>query len=95
MLFRRVEADLRRYPENTHQVQTGMYDESVPVEVSGLVESTQEIMSERKALEARLGESEKDNVDAIIDILRVGTSASGARSRGSQALSLDVINVIR
>ena len=62
------------------------YDASVPVEVSELVELTQEIMSERKALDVSLGESEQDNADAILDILRVGTSAGGARAKAVIAM---------
>jgi serine/threonine-protein kinase HipA len=62
------------------------YDESVPVEVSDLVELTQEIMKERKALDVSLGASEQDNADAILDILRVGTSAGGARAKAVIAM---------
>ena len=62
------------------------YDASVPVEVSELVELTQEIMRERKMLEVSLGESEQDNADAILDILRVGTSAGGARAKAVIAM---------
>ena len=64
----------------------GKYDASVPVEVSELVELTQEIMRERKALDISLGESERDNADAILDILRVGTSAGGARAKAVIAM---------
>lgn len=62
------------------------YDASVPVEVSELVELTQEIMRERKALDVSLGASEQDNADAILDILRVGTSAGGARAKAVIAM---------
>ena len=57
------------------------YDSSVPVEVAELVELAQKIMHERKALDVSIGESEKDNADAILDILRVDTSAGGARPK--------------
>lgn len=69
------------------------YDASVPVEISSLVGLAQNIMHERKALDARLGESEKDNADAILDILRVGTSAGGARAKAVIAMD-DKGNVI-
>ena len=62
------------------------YDASVPVEVAKLVELAQEIMSERSALDVRLGKSEKDHADAIMDILRVGTSAGGARPKAVIAM---------
>jgi serine/threonine-protein kinase HipA len=62
------------------------YDTSVPVEISQLVELAQQVMSERTALDANLGSSEKDNADAIMDILRVGTSAGGARPKAVIAM---------
>ena len=62
------------------------YDTSVPVEVSELVMLAQEIMCERKVLDVSLSESEKQNADAILDILRVGTSAGGARPKAVIAL---------
>lgn len=65
----------------------GKYDASVSVEVSELVELVQEIMNERKALDAQLGETEHDNADAILDILRVGTSAGGARPKAVIAMN--------
>ena len=62
------------------------YDESVPVEVSELVGLAQAVMNERNALEANIGQSEQDNADAIMDILRVGTSAGGARPKAVIAM---------
>lgn len=64
----------------------GKYDKPVPVELSGLVELAQEIMSERKMLSGNLGRSEKENTEAIMDILRVGTSAGGARPKAVIAM---------
>ena len=69
------------------------YDSSVPVEVSELVELAQKIMHERKNLEVSLGESEKENADAIMDILRVGTSAGGARPKAVVAMD-DKANIM-
>ena len=63
------------------------YDDSVSVEVSKLVELAQEIMSEHKGLDVRLGGTESDNADAIMDILRVGTSAGGARPKAVIAMN--------
>ena len=63
------------------------YDASVSVEVSELVELAQEIMNERKALNVQLGSAEDNNADAILDILRVGTSAGGARPKAVIAMN--------
>jgi len=62
------------------------YDASVPVEISDLVNLAQHIMQERKTLDVTLGDSEKENADAIMDILRVGTSAGGARPKAVIAM---------
>ena len=64
----------------------GNLDVSVPVELSELVGLAQEIMQERKGLEVNLGENERDNADAVLDILRVGTSAGGARPKAVIAM---------
>ena len=63
------------------------YDDSVSVEVAELVEMAQAVMAQRTALDVRLGESEQDNADAIFDILRVGTSAGGARPKAVIAMN--------
>ena len=65
------------------------YDVSVSVEIAELVALAQEIMKERKALEVQLDHTnhEKDNADAILDILRVGTSAGGARPKAVIAMN--------
>jgi len=62
------------------------FDTAVPVEVAALVELAQEVMRERKGLEVDLGQSEQQNADAILDILRVGTSAGGARPKAVIAM---------
>lgn len=62
------------------------YDTSVPVEIAELVTLTQNIMRERKTLAITLGDSEQDKSNAIMDILRVGTSAGGARPKAVIAL---------
>ena len=65
------------------------YDESVPVEVSELVGLAQQVMHERNTLEVSIGQSEQENADAIMDILRVGTSAGGARPKAVIAMDKD------
>ncbi|MBC2712114.1 MAG: type II toxin-antitoxin system HipA family toxin [Desulfosarcina sp.] len=62
------------------------FDRSVPVAVSGLVKLAQDIMSRRLALDVEIGASEKENSEAILDILRVGTSAGGARPKAVIAM---------
>ena len=69
-----------------HPATMGKFDTSVQVEVSELVELAQSIMHERSALDVQLNNSEKDNADAILDILRVGTSAGGARPKAVIAM---------
>ena len=69
------------------------YDAPVPIEVNELVDLVQDIMNQRKTLDGTLSESEQDNADAILDILRVGTSAGGARPKAVIAMN-DKGNVI-
>lgn len=63
------------------------YDKSVPVEITGLVELAQNIMSHQSRLEVEFSDNDKQNSDAIIDILRVGTSAGGARPKAVIAIN--------
>lgn len=71
----------------------GKYDDSVAVEIAELVKLAQDVMHERKALDVQLGHTDTDNADAILDILRVGTSAGGARPKAVIAMN-DKGNVI-
>ena len=64
----------------------GRYDRSVPVEVADLVALAQEVARERKGLRAGIGSSDGESADAIADILRVGTSAGGARPKAVIAM---------
>ncbi len=63
------------------------YDDLVSVEISELVELAQEIMAARKGLDVQIGGSEGENAEAIWDILRVGTSAGGARPKAVIAMN--------
>lgn len=65
------------------------YDASVSVVVSELVELAQNIMDERNVLDVQIGETEHENSEAILDILRVGTSAGGARPKAVIAMNKD------
>jgi len=62
------------------------FDTPVPVEVAELVNLAQSVMSERMNLNVELGRAEKENAEAIMDILRVGTSAGGARPKAVIAM---------
>jgi serine/threonine-protein kinase HipA len=62
------------------------FDRPVPVEIAELVELVQDVMSQRLALDVEMGTSEKENAEAIMDILRVGTSAGGARPKAVIAM---------
>ncbi len=57
-------------------------DDAVPVEVSELARLAQEITEERFFLDTHLGPARKKTAnEAIMDIIRVGTSAGGARPK--------------
>lgn len=60
---------------------------AVPVEVAELARLAQKITEKRLALDATLGEEGKENNEAIMDILRVGTSAGGARPKAVIAMN--------
>jgi len=63
------------------------YDVSVPVEISELVTLVQAIVVERETLDVDFGHSETENENALFDILRVGTSAGGARPKAVIAMN--------
>ncbi len=63
------------------------HDRSVSVEIPELVKLAQQVMNERKELNVQLGDSDHENADAILDILRVGTSAGGARPKAVIAMN--------
>ncbi|MDH5546283.1 MAG: type II toxin-antitoxin system HipA family toxin [Gammaproteobacteria bacterium] len=63
------------------------FDQSVPVEISALVSLAQKVMEERLHLETNIGKAESPSSDAILDILRVGTSAGGARPKAVIAMN--------
>ena len=69
------------------------YDRAVPVEISELVQLTQDVMNQRTLRGVQLSAAGNDNENAIIDILRVGTSAGGARPKAVIAIN-DRGNVI-
>jgi serine/threonine-protein kinase HipA len=62
------------------------FETAVPVEIAGLVSLAQEVMASRSALEVTINDTETENAEAILDILRVGTSAGGARPKAVIAM---------
>lgn len=60
------------------------FDQSVAIDVASIVELANEVMDNRSSLNTNLLSSEKD---AILDIMRVGTSAGGARPKAVVALN--------
>jgi serine/threonine-protein kinase HipA len=61
-------------------------DASVPVEIAQLVELANEVLGARARLRGRLDAGEEARGDALKDILRVGTSAGGARAKAVIAI---------
>lgn len=62
-------------------------ERAVPVEVDELVGLAQQIMAERGSLDARMGDGDGPDREAMRDILRVGTSAGGARPKAVIAMN--------
>tara|TARA_R110002049_G_scaffold23726_20_gene84184 strand:+ start:1350 stop:2663 length:1314 start_codon:yes stop_codon:yes gene_type:complete len=54
---------------------------SVPVDINALTELAQHVLDLREGLKVRVTADEKDYTRALDDILRVGTSAGGARAK--------------
>ena len=65
------------------------FNRPVSIEVSELVELAQSVMMQRMALDVDFGNDEQGNAEAIMDILRVGTSAGGARPKAVIAMDDD------
>ncbi len=63
------------------------FDRPVAVEIAQLVELAQSVVSRRMALDVDISGSEKENAEALLDILRVGTSAGGARPKAVIAIN--------
>ncbi|MBC8441507.1 MAG: type II toxin-antitoxin system HipA family toxin [Deltaproteobacteria bacterium] len=72
-----------------HPSVSNKLDQAIPVEIASMVELAQKIILERSQLDVDIGTSEKENSEAILDILRVGTSAGGARPKAVIAINTD------
>ncbi len=63
-------------------------DKSLPIEISALVELTQEFMRHHTHFNVEINNhTEKETADALLDILRIGTSAGGARPKAVIAMN--------
>lgn len=62
---------------------------SVPVAIDELVALAQEIMTVHASLDVSFANAGKENSEAMLDILRVGTSAGGARPKAILAMNED------
>ena len=65
------------------------FDRSIAVEVAELVALAQEVTMQRTTLNVNLSQSDPVNAEAMCDILRVGTSAGGARPKAIIAMNAD------
>jgi serine/threonine-protein kinase HipA len=74
--------------EFSPSINTGL-DDSVTVDVSRLIDLAQDAISQKNALDVTLGENPDDADDALLEILRVGTSAGGARAKAIIAINND------
>lgn len=62
-------------------------EETVPIEIAHLVELAHQITVKRGALDVSFSDDEKGNGEAMLEILRVGTSAGGARAKAVVAMN--------
>ncbi len=63
-------------------------DASVPIEITQLVSLARDIITRQGDLSVSLADSDQDT-DALLEILRVGTSAGGARAKAVVAMNAD------
>jgi serine/threonine-protein kinase HipA len=56
-------------------------NQSVGVEISEMISLIQDVMNHRNALDVTLTNDDQGNQEALLDILRIGTSAGGARAK--------------
>ena len=61
-------------------------EESVPIEIAHMVELARAITSDRDELSTNFGGDENENSAALLEIIRVGTSAGGARAKAVIAM---------
>lgn len=62
-------------------------DKPVPVEIQEMVKLVQQITAHRDQVDVNFSLSDKENEDALKDIIRIGTSAGGARAKAVIAIN--------
>jgi serine/threonine-protein kinase HipA len=70
-----------------HPIEIKSMTETVSVEVANLVSLAQDVMTKRTRLDADIDGDNKQREEAIKDIIRVGTSAGGARPKAIIAVN--------
>lgn len=69
------------------QINPTSLNKSVSVEIENLMELVQEVMTERSKVDVRIDGPDKEKSQALLDILRVGTSAGGALPKAIIAMN--------
>ena len=64
-------------------------DQAIDVDINEMVSLVHEIISHRDRIDVALIDDEQTNQDALLDILRIGTSAGGARAKAVIAYNED------
>lgn len=64
-------------------------DQAVDVNIDEMLDLVREIINHRNHIDVRLTDDEPANKDALLDILRIGTSAGGARAKAVIAYNED------
>ena len=64
-------------------------DLAVDVDIDAMVNLVREVISHRNQINVKLTNNEQGNQDALLDILRIGTSAGGARAKAVIAYNQD------
>ncbi|MDF3055185.1 MAG: toxin HipA [Gammaproteobacteria bacterium] len=63
------------------------FDKAVDIEISELIALAQEVLMTQKKLDVQISNNDQANAEALKDILRVGTSAGGARAKAIIAMN--------
>jgi len=71
------------------QISPANLNASVPIELESLMALVQEVLQERSKIDVRLSCSHKETAEALLDILRVGTSAGGAVPKAIIAMNAE------
>lgn len=70
-----------------HPIAESSLEQAVQVDIAELAGLAQTVTSKYDSLNTKFGDSDTENKDALLDIIRVGTSAGGARSKAIIAMN--------